>query len=72
MNLGMHGCDKHLWLMCEVPTRVALCARSHVSARHDQRTCKKEMKIQKFMFIALLSSYVVPMHSYVINQFIRV
>ena len=42
MNLGIHVRDKHLWLMCEVPTRVALCARSRVCTRHDLRTCKNE------------------------------
>ena len=24
MNLGVHVCDKHLWRMCEVRTRVSL------------------------------------------------
>ena len=46
------------------------CARSRVCARHDLRTCKKEMKRQKFMSITLLSSYVAPMHSYVTNVFV--
>ena len=70
MNLGAHMCDKHLWRMCEVPTRVALCARSRVCARHDLRACKNEMKRPKFIFITLLSSYVVPKHSYVTNVFV--
>ena len=46
------------------------CARSRVCARHDLRTCKKEMKRQKFMSITLLSSYVAPMRSYVTNVFV--
>ena len=46
------------------------CARSRVCARYDLRTCKIEMKRQKFMFITLLTSYVTPLQSYVINALV--
>ena len=60
-QLGAHVCG----------TRTCgTCARSRVCARHDLRTCKNEMKRQKFMLITFLSSYVAPMYLYVANVFV--